>query len=140
MPFSTDPQPRQPRASAENKTHTPASRLLRLLRFIQTLSKTSTRMITPAILMLVMGSNTGNVKDYPNWEQNLSLAVKVQNTINILYPGLSRSILFKSAKYNQNLSTGAMLIEVGTEANTLDEALYSGELIGKAVAVFLGLN
>lgn len=93
-----------------------------------------------AQIMLVMGSNTGNIKDYPNWEQNLSLAVKVQNTINILYPGLSRSILFKSAKYNQNLSTGAMLIEVGTEANTLDEALYSGELIGKAVAVFLGLN
>ncbi len=93
-----------------------------------------------AQIMIVMGSNTGNITNHPNWRENLSLAVKVQNTINIMYPGLSRAILIKSSRYNQNLSNGSFLIEVGSEANTLDEALYSGELIGKAVAVFLELN
>lgn len=55
------------------------------------------------------------------------------------YPGLARTMSFKSCKYNFNIINGSILLEIGTEANTLDEAIYSGQLIGEAlVKVFKG--
>ena len=51
-----------------------------------------------------------------------------------MYPGLTRPVLFDYRYYNQDLTTGSLLIEMGGHANTLDEALYSGELVGKALA------
>ncbi len=90
-----------------------------------------------AQVMLVMGSESGNVKDYPKWRENLSLAVKLQQKIELQYPTLARPILLRSSKYNQNLTTGSLLLEFGTEANTLDEATYSAELVGNALVALL---
>ncbi len=90
-----------------------------------------------AQVMLVMGSQSGSVKDYPNWKENLSLAVKLQQTIEQKYPTLARPIFLRSSKYNQNLTTGSLLLEFGTEANTLEEATYSAELVGEALASLL---
>ncbi|MGN0690788.1 MAG: stage II sporulation protein P, partial [Oscillospiraceae bacterium] len=39
--------------------------------------------------------------------------------------------------YNQDLTTGSLLIEVGGHANTLEQAKYSGQLIGKSLAKLL---
>lgn len=75
-----------------------------------------------AQVMLVMGSQTGDVKNFPNWQENLSLAVKYQQKMEEMYPGLARAITLNEAKYNQNLSVGAILLEVGSDANTLEEA------------------
>ncbi len=86
-----------------------------------------------AQVMLVMGSQTGSVTDYPNWRQNLQLALKLQNEFESKYPQLARAVLLRSAKYNQNLTTGSILIEVGSDANTLEQALYSGELVGDSL-------
>ena len=90
-----------------------------------------------AQVMLVMGSQSGAVKDYPNWKENLSLAVKLHQKIEQKYPTLARPILLRSSKYNQNLTTGSLLLEFGTEANTLDEAIYSAELVGDAMVSLL---
>ncbi len=90
-----------------------------------------------AQVMLVMGSQSGNVKDYPNWKENLSLAIKLHQKIEQKYPTLARPILLRSSKYNQNLTTGSLLLEFGTEANTLDEAVYSAELVGEALVSLL---
>ncbi len=87
-----------------------------------------------AQVMLVMGSQSGNVKNFPNYEQNLKLAVKMQSRIEKMYPGLARSILLMSKNYNESLTNGSVLIEVGTEANTLTEAKYSAELLGNALS------
>ena len=54
-----------------------------------------------------------------------------------LYPGLTRPVLLDYRYYNQDLSTGSLLLEVGGHANTLAEALYSGQLVGKALAALL---
>lgn len=86
-----------------------------------------------AQVMLVMGSETGSIKNYPNWKENLHLAMRLQQTMEVMYPSLARSMQLSSGKFNQNLSSGAMLIEIGTEANTLEEAMYSGELVGTAL-------
>jgi stage II sporulation protein P len=41
--------------------------------------------------------------------------------------------MLASKKYNQNLSKGSLLIEFGTDVNTLDEACYSAELVGDSL-------
>ena len=51
-----------------------------------------------------------------------------------LYPGLARPLNFSNSKYNMNATPGRMLGEVGTEVNTVSEAVYSGQLVGEAIA------
>ena len=50
------------------------------------------------------------------------------------YPSFTRPILFDYRKYNQHLTTGSILIEVGSHGNSLDQAIYAGELVGKSLA------
>ncbi len=90
-----------------------------------------------AQVMLVVGSQTGSVTNFPNWRQNFRLAIRLQQTMEVMYPGLARQMLFTSRRYNMNLSDGSMLLEVGTEANTLEEACYAGQLAGKALTSLL---
>lgn len=87
-----------------------------------------------AQVMLVMGCQDGSVKGHPNWRENLRLALRVQQTFEVMYPKLARPLYFVPKKYNQHLTTGSMLIEIGSDANTLEEAIYSGEMVGKALA------
>ena len=86
-----------------------------------------------AQIMLVMGSQSGNVTNFPNWKENLKLATRLQQTVETMYPSLARSIHFMSKNYNESLTTGSMLIEIGTDGNTLDEAKYSAELLSNAL-------
>ena len=90
-----------------------------------------------AQVMLVMGSQTGGITNYPNWKENLSLALKYQQTLEVMYPGLARAITLNSGKYNQNLTKGSILLEVGTEANTLDEAKRGAAYAGEALVSLL---
>ncbi len=90
-----------------------------------------------AQVMLVVGSQTGTVSGFPNWKQNFRLALRYQQTMEAMYPGLARAMTFCSRKYNMNLTTGSMLLEVGTEANTLEEAIYSAELASTALLSLL---
>ncbi len=86
-----------------------------------------------AQIMLVMGSQSGNVKNFPNWRENLKLATKLQQSIEVMYPTLARSIHFMPKNYNESLTNGSMLIEIGTDGNTLEEAKYSAELLSNAL-------
>ena len=47
-------------------------------------------------------------------------------------------IIHQSLKYNQNLTTGSILIEMGGHANSIEQAQYAGELVGKSLATALG--
>lgn len=90
-----------------------------------------------AQVMLVMGSQSGSITDFPNWQENLKLALKLQQTIEKKYPTLARPLMLMSKKYNQNLTSGSLLLEFGTDVNTLDEACYSAELVGNALIELL---
>lgn len=92
----------------------------------------STGQGTAAKLMLVMGTDAGGLS-YPNWEENLSLAVKLQAQLEKNTPGLCRPISFRSSRFNQDLSPGAVLVEMGSAGNTRQEALLSAELLCKAI-------
>ena len=92
----------------------------------------STGQGTAAKLMLVMGTDAGGL-NYPNWEENLSLAVKLQAQLEKNTPGLCRPISFRSSRFNQDLSPGAVLVEMGSAGNSRQEALRAAELLSKAI-------
>ncbi len=90
-----------------------------------------------AQIMLVMGSQTGGITGFPYWKENLSLAFKLHQTIEAKYPTLARPVMLSSKRYNQHLTKGSLLLEFGTEANTLSEACYSAELVGSSLVSLL---
>ena len=49
------------------------------------------------------------------------------------FPGLTRPVLFCYRFYNQDLTTGSLLIEVGGHGNNLNEALYAGQLAAEGL-------
>ncbi|MGN1194711.1 MAG: stage II sporulation protein P [Acutalibacteraceae bacterium] len=92
-----------------------------------------------AQIMIISGcQEEGNsVEDFPDWRYNLVFAVQLQNKFETLFPGITRPIFFSPRRYNMNLTRNSLLIEVGSDSNTLSEAALSGRIIGKALAELL---
>ena len=88
-----------------------------------------------AQVMLVMGSNA--LYDHPGWLENLALAVQVQKEMNTLWPTLARPIGLRENRYNQQTAPGAMLVEVGSHGNTLQEALAAARMFARALGAVL---
>lgn len=82
-----------------------------------------------AQIMVVSGYNN-KANKFPDWQYNMRFALKIQQAAENRYPGMTRPLNFTSMQYNMYLTHGSLLIEVGTDANTLDEAVYSGSLLG----------
>lgn len=87
---------------------------------------------TAAQLMLVVGTDAGGLT-HPDWQSNMSLAVKLHAQLEKICPGICRPISFRSQRFNQDLSSGALLIEVGAAGNTQQEALRSVEILADAI-------
>jgi stage II sporulation protein P len=88
---------------------------------------------TGAQLMLVAGTDAGGL-EHPNWQQNLSLAAVIQTRLSGTYPELMRPLNLRRERFNQDLGTLGLLVEVGTSGNTLGEA----QITAKAFAEALG--
>ena len=74
---------------------------------------------TVAQLMFVIGTDGGGL-NHPNWNKNLKLAIKVQEKANEMYPGLFKPIILRNSRYNQHVTDGAAIIEVGATGNTIE--------------------
>lgn len=85
-----------------------------------------------AKLMMVVGTDA-NGNTHPNWRENMALAVKLHAQLEKMAPGICRTISFRKQRFNQDLSAGAMLIEVGAAGNTHQEALAGGELVAQGI-------
>ncbi len=89
-----------------------------------------------AQVMLVAGCQ-GNGVVYENWEENLALALQYKKAMDEKYPTLSRPIYLRYSRYNLDLLTGSMLLEVGSCANTLNEAKNAARLAGECFALLI---
>jgi len=89
-----------------------------------------------AQIMIISGCDDGS-NDLPNYMKNFRFASNLQQQMEGDYPGFTRPILFDYRHYNQDLTNGSLLIEVGSHGNTLDQVQYSGELIGSSLARLL---
>lgn len=86
-----------------------------------------------AQLELVVGSSGGGA-EHPRWLENLRLACAVQETAAADCPTLMRPIIVRNSRYNQHVTPGSLLVEVGTAGNSLDEALAAARLFAEAFA------
>ncbi len=92
-----------------------------------------------AQLMLVVGTNEGG-SDHPNWRDNLTVATHLQQKMNDLYPTLARPINLRSAAFNQALTKGSVILEVGSCGNTIEEAENAILLFAQAYASMIKEN
>ena len=92
-----------------------------------------------AQIMIISGCQEAGsgVTDFPDWEQNLVFALQLQQALETAFPGLTRPLFFAPRRYNMHLSHCSLLVEIGTDANTLEEAAYSGRLLGRALGELL---
>lgn len=86
---------------------------------------------TAAQLMLVVGTDVR--LSHPQWPENMSLAVKLHALLERNFPGICRPISFRSQRFNQDLSPGALLVEVGAAGNTHPQALEAARVLGKTL-------
>ena len=83
--------------------------------------------------MLVVGSDAGG-RIHPNWKENMALAAKLHAQLEKRYPGICRPISFRTERFNQDLSAGALLIEVGAAGDTLEQALVAVEALAEGIS------
>ena len=91
---------------------------------------------TAAQMMLVMGTDASGLA-FDDWEEHLGYAVTLQRELDAAYPNLMRSINLRKQRFNLHLTSGSMLLEVGTSGNTLEEAIYSIQLFGDTLATYM---
>lgn len=84
-------------------------------------------------IMLLAGSDESGLS-HPDWEKNLALAVYLQRAVSSRHPTLMRPVELVTQRYNQHLSPGALIVEVGSSGNTLQEALAAARLFASAAA------
>ena len=87
-----------------------------------------------AQMMILAGCDPDNERGFDNWEQNLSFALKLQSTAESLYPGMTRPLNFGCFAYNEYICSGSLLIEIGTDANSIDEAEYTANLLAEVIS------
>ena len=85
-----------------------------------------------AKLMLVVGTDANGLQ-HPDWAQNMAWAVKLQALLEKNYPGICRPISFRKQRFNQDLTAGSLIVEVGAAGNTRQQALEGAKLLGEAI-------
>lgn len=85
-----------------------------------------------AQVMFVVGSNATGL-NHPNWKENLAFAVKLEDRLNSISPGLAKPIFISRYRYNQHVTNGAIIIEVGGDGNLLSECIESAKYIAQAI-------
>lgn len=84
-----------------------------------------------AQLMLVAGTDVS--LDYPNWQQQLSVGVKLMAVLEKMHPGITRPAQLRPARFNLDMTPGSLLVEVGANGNTHAEALLAAQALGEAI-------
>ncbi len=91
-----------------------------------------------ARIMFVVGTGKGatgtGYSEMPDFEKNYALAERITKYLSAIDERLVRDIRVKPGRYNQHISNQCLLAEVGHNANTLEQALNSAELLAKAIA------
>ena len=84
-------------------------------------------------VMLLVGTDESGL-EHPNWRSNLALALCLQRAATERYPSLMRPVDLVPQRYNQHLTGGSLIMEVGSSGNTLQEALAAVRLFAAATA------
>ncbi len=87
-------------------------------------------------VMFVVGTdNSGLV--HPNWRKNLAFAIKINEELDKISENIARNINVRKQRFNQHMTKGSLIIEVGSASNSLTESERVAHFVGKAVAEVL---
>ncbi len=84
-----------------------------------------------AQIMLVVGTNVNLQHD--SWQENFKLASKIQAKAVEMFPSLMRPIDLRQERFNEQLTKGSLIVEVGSNGNTMEEAIRGGEAVAEVV-------
>ncbi len=85
-----------------------------------------------AQLMMVVGTDAGG-NYHPDWQENLSLALKLNALLERNNPGICRPISLRAERFNMDFTAGSLLIEVGAAGNTHQEALIAAHALAQSI-------
>lgn len=85
-----------------------------------------------AQVMPVCGTDAKGLS-HPDWRKNFTYALALSREMGALYGELSRPVNLRRDRFNTHFTPYTLLLEVGSAANTLEQAIYGGELTAKAM-------
>ncbi len=85
-----------------------------------------------AQVMLVCGTDSSGLY-HPQWRENLKLAAKIQSAATQMYPTLMRPIDLRLERFNMHTTNGSLLLEIGANGNTIDEAKRGAMYVATAI-------
>ncbi|MDH7577239.1 MAG: stage II sporulation protein P [Bacillota bacterium] len=85
-----------------------------------------------ARILLIVGN--GDRLPNPHWRENYAFAQEIAARLKEKYPGVLKEVRLKPGRYNQHVSPHALLVEVGSDQNTLDEALGAARCFATVLA------
>ena len=83
-------------------------------------------------LMLVVGTHCPEAP-HENWQQNLSLALKLHALLQRENPGICRPVNLRDWRFNQDLAAGSLLVEVGAAGDSHQQALTAARALAEGV-------
>lgn len=86
-----------------------------------------------AQVMLVVGTDQLGLQ-HDRWRTNLKFAAMLQQQFLAIEPTFARPINLRTSRFNGHAAPGAVIIEVGSSGNTLEETLESAKYVAEAVA------
>lgn len=89
-----------------------------------------------AQVMLVMGTDEGGL-EHPAWQENLSFGLKIQEELLKINSSFARPLNLRRERFNESATLGSMIVEVGANGNTLEEAVTAGEYFAKGLVSVL---
>ena len=89
--------------------------------------------VSAAQIMLVVGTDHAG-SGHAAWQNNLSVALKLQSAALAFDPDLMRPLNLRSASFNQQYTPGSLIVEVGSAANSLSEAKLAGMIFAEAAS------
>ena len=81
-----------------------------------------------AQIMLLVGTNEAGA-DHPSWEENMTVATHLQHRLTLSYTRFARPINIRTASFNEQFAKGSLLIEIGSAANSLEEAKVAAKYL-----------
>ena len=97
---------------------------------------TTVNQMDTAQVMLVCGTDEGGLP-HPDWKENLSFALKIQNEMQQTYENLARPLDLRKERFNTHTTKKSVIFEIGSHGNTLEEALRGARLAAQSVATVL---
>ena len=89
-----------------------------------------------AQVMIVAGTDHSGLV-HPEWRKNLAFAVAINEELDKISENIARPINIRKERFNQHLTQGSLILEVGSASNYLSESENAADYIADALMAVL---